>query len=120
MGISERKQGRMCLHHHHNDVYACACGAKLTNYWGVVHHHKTCNKGPLELEYKTMDQTEKTVEHVNSDSQQIKADQKKIAEEKRKKKDKEKTEKQAKNKKEKIEKKGYRRKVEEGCSIRGE
>jgi len=84
--ISERNKGRICLHHHHNDVYVCACGEKSINYWGIVHHHKECDDGPLEDEYKTMDQIVKTVEHVNSESQQIKADKEKIAEEKREKK----------------------------------
>jgi len=102
----DRYQGRICLHHHHNDVYACACGERSVNYWGIIYtHHKQCNKGPLEDEYKTIEPTVVTVEHVNSEKQQFKAEKEKIAKDKREKKKKERIEEEAKSESEKMKKK---------------
>jgi len=71
------------LHYHHKDVYVCPCGYRSKSYWGLVNtHHKTCDKGSLEQEYKMIEQTVITVEHVNSESQQVKAENEKIAKEK--------------------------------------
>jgi len=81
--VVARYKRRLCLRHHHNDLYVCGeCGRRSVNYWGLIKTHQTvCDKESLlGQEYTIVQQTVIPVEQVLDEAQLARAEQLRVEE----------------------------------------